>query len=391
MSIQCTNPTRAEINLDNLKHNLTMIRKIISPKTRICAVVKADGYGHGAFEVAQIAEKENVSYLAVARLSEALSLRRQGIKMPILILGFTPVYQFDKIIEQNITQTVFDFESAKDLSFLAKKQGKKAKVHIKLDTGMGRLGFPVEPSTISKIIKILELEGLEVEGLFTHFAKADEEDKGYTKKQFDDFLSVANKLEELGFSIPIKHVANSAAVIDCPETNLDMVRPGIMLYGLYPSDKVNKNKVKLKPVMTLKTKIASVKPLGKGKSVSYGGTFITNRQSLIATLPVGYADGYFRALSSKSYVLVNGQKAPIIGRICMDQCMVDVTDIKGSIQQGDDVVVMGAMEQSKILAEQLAHLAGTINYEVVCSISKRVPRVFIENGKITKIKDLLTY
>lgn len=391
MSIQCINPTRAEINLDNLKHNLAMVRKIISPKTKICAVLKADGYGHGAFEVAQIAENAKISYLAVATLDEALYLRQKGIKIPILILGFTPVYQFDKIIEQNITQTVFDFESAKDLSFLAKKQGKKAKVHIKLDTGMGRLGFPVEPSTISEIIKILKLEGLEVEGLFTHFARADEKDKNYTKKQFNDFLLVANRLKKLGFSIPIKHVANSAAIIDCPETNLDMVRPGIMLYGLYPSDKVNKDKVKLKPVMTLKTKIAYVKSLSKGKSVSYGGTFVTKRQSLIATLPIGYADGYFRALSSKASVLVNGQRAPVIGRICMDQCMVDVTDIKGSVKKGDDVVILGAMEQEKILAEQLAHLAGTINYEVICSIGKRVPRVYIENGKIAKIKDFLTF
>lgn len=391
MSIRCINPTRAEINLDNLRHNLTMVRKVISPNTKICVVLKADGYGHGALEVAQIAEDEDVSYLAVATLDEALSLRQNGIKMPILILGFTPEYQFDKIIEQNITQTVFEFKSAQILSSLAKRRGKKAKIHIKLDTGMSRLGFPVESSTISEIIKISRLEGLKVEGIFTHFARADEKDKSYTKKQFKDFLSVVDRLEERGFSVPIKHVANSAAVIDCPKTNLDMVRPGIILYGLYPSDEVDKSKVKLKPVMTLKTKIAYVKTLGKGRSVSYGGTFVTSRKSLIATLPIGYADGYFRALSSKAHVLVNGQRAPVIGRICMDQCMVDVTDIKGSIKQGDDVVVLGAMGQEKISAEQLAHLAGTINSEVVCSISKRVPRVYIENGKISKVKDLLVY
>lgn len=389
MNITEMRPTRAEINLDNLKYNIKSIKELLSPATKVCAVIKADGYGHGAFEVAKVAQDAKVSYLAVATLNEAINLREKGIEIPILILGFTPEYQFDRIVEKNITQTVYDFKSAKILSNTAQKHGKKAKVHIKLDTGMGRIGYPADSSSIPEIIKIFKLEGLNVEGLFTHFAKADEEDKTYTKRQFKKYLDISNKLEEQGFFVPIKHVANSAAIIDLPDTNLDMVRPGIILYGLYPSDEVKKDRIKLKPVMSLKTKIAHIKTLSKGKSISYGGIFVTKRKSTIATLPIGYADGYSRAFSGKSHVLVNGQRAPVIGRICMDQCMVDVTDIEGSIHQGDDVVLMGTMDEDEILANELANIAGTINYEIVCAISKRVPRVYIENGKINKIKDLL--
>lgn len=391
MNTQYLRPTRAEINLDNLEYNLKSIKENILPATKICAVVKADAYGHGAFEVAQTAQNANVSYLAVATLDEALDLREKGIKTPILILGFTPEYQFDKIVEKNITQTVYNFKSAKILSDFAEKQGKKIKIHIKLDTGMGRLGYLPNHSSILEIIKIFKLEGLKVEGIFTHFAKADEKDKSYTKRQFRDFLNISNELEKRGFFVPIKHVANSAAIIDFPDTNLDMVRPGIILYGLYPSDEVKKDRIKLKPVMSLKTKVAHVKTLDKGKSISYGGTFVTKRTSRIATLPIGYADGYYRALSGKSYVLVNGQRAPVIGRICMDQCMVDITDIKGSVYQGDDVVLMGTMGENEILADELANIAGTINYEIVCSISKRVPRVYIRNGKVNKIKEFIAY
>jgi len=359
------------------------------PSAGICAVVKADGYGHGALETAQIALAGGASYLAVAFLDEALELRRAGIRSPILILGFTPEDHFDKIVEQDITQTIFTFESAKRLSEEAQRQGKTAKIHIKLDTGMNRLGFQAGPSAVREIEKIFKLEGLYVEGIFTHFSKADETDPSFTKMQFENYQAVVSSLEQTGYVIPIKHAANSAAIMQFPETHLDMVRPGIILYGLYPSDEVDKSKLDLKPVMTFKTKVSYVKTVSAGKAVSYGGSYITKRKSIIATLPVGYADGYSRLLSSKASVLIKGQRAPVVGRICMDQCMVDVTDVKGDVTVGEDVVLLGEMGNETISADEIARILGTINYEVVCAISKRVPRIYTASGNIVKIKNVL--
>lgn len=389
MDIEHIRPTRVEINLDNLKHNLSEIRRVTTSGAKICAVVKADGYGHGALETARIALANGASYLAVAVLDEALELRQGGIEAPILILGFTPERHFDKIIEHDITQTIYNFESAKYLSETALKQGKTAKVHIKLDTGMSRLGFQADYSEVPEIEKIFELKSLFIEGFFTHFAKADESDPGFTKMQFERYKLVTSALEKDGYKIPIKHTANSAAIMQFPETHLDMVRPGIILYGLYPSDEVDKSKLNLKPVMSLKTKVSHVKTIGAGRAISYGGTYITKRQSRIATLPVGYADGYSRLLSSKASVIIKGQRAPIVGRICMDQCMVDVTDIKGDVEIGEDVVLIGEMGDEVITADEIARILGTINYEVVCAFSKRVPRVYTISGKITKVKNVL--
>lgn len=373
MDLEYVRPTRTEIDINNLRHNIKEIRNITSSDTRLCAVVKADGYGHGAFTVAKVALEEGASYLAVALFEEAMELREKGIKAPILILGFTPPEQFDKIIKKNITQTVYDLNMAHILSEKAQNIGKKAKIHIKLDTGMGRIGFLAEKSSISKIQEIFKLEGLEVEGLFTHFSKADEKDKSYTIKQFESFMKISQELTRLGYHIPIKHVANSAAIIDFPEAHLDMIRPGIILYGLYPSDEVDKTRLDLKPVMSLKTKISHIKILPRGRCISYGGIFVTKRESKIATLPIGYGDGFCRCFS-KAYGQIKGEKAPIVGRICMDQCMMDITDIKSDVKIGDDVMLFGPGAMS---VDDLAKIAGTINYEIVCGISKRVPRVEI--------------
>ncbi|RKL62688.1 alanine racemase [Thermoanaerobacteraceae bacterium SP2] len=389
MDLTHLRPTRAEINLDNLKHNLKEIRRVADPQAAICAVVKADGYGHGVLEVAQTALDCGVSYLAVAFLDEALQLRKEGIKAPILILGFTPEEQFDKIVEHDITQTVYNVSSAQKLSLEAKKQGKKAKIHIKLDTGMSRIGFQAEPSSIDEIKKLFSMENLEVEGMFTHFSKADEKDKTFTEEQFKKYMAVAENLEKDGYKIPIKHAANSAAIMELPHTHLDMVRPGIILYGLYPSDEVDRSKIDLKPVMSLKTRVSHVKILGAGRAISYGGTFITKRQSIIATLPVGYADGYSRLLSSRASVMIKGQRAPVVGRVCMDQCMVDVTDIQGAVEPGEDVLLFGGTGDPTVSTDEIARIIGTINYEVVCGVSRRVPRVYIRDGKIVKVKNLL--
>jgi len=389
LDIPYIRPTRVEINLDNLKHNLNEVRRVTSADVKICAVVKADGYGHGALETAKIALAGGASYLAVAILDEALELRRAGIKAPILILGFTPEEYFDTIVEQDITQSIYTFESAKYLSEAAQKQRKTAKVHIKLDTGMNRLGFQAGSSAVQEIEKIFKLKGLYIEGIFTHFSKADEVDPSFTKMQFERYLSVVSSLEQAGYNIPIRHTANSAAIMQYPETHLDMVRPGIILYGLYPSNEVAKGKLNLKPVMSFKTKVSHVKSIAAGRAISYGGTYITKRQSIIATLPVGYADGYFRLLSSRASVIIKGQRAPIVGRICMDQCMVDVTDVKGGVNVGEDVVLFGEMGNEAVSADEIARLLGTINYEVVCAVSKRVPRIYTVSGNIVKIKNVL--
>lgn len=391
MDIVHLRPTRVEIDLDNLEYNMNQIKSILSPSAKICAVLKADGYGHGAVEIAQEIMGCGAAYIAVSFIDEALELRQSGVKVPILILGFTPESQFDKIIEYDITQTIYNTSSAETLSKLALKYNKKAKVHIKIDTGMNRIGFQANSNSLTKIASLFSLEGLEIEGIYTHFAKADEKDKTFTKEQYKSFNEMANRLKQMGHDIPIKHVANSATVIDLPDMHLDMVRPGLILYGLYPSQEVQKDKLDLKPLMSLKTKVSHVKKVDRGRRISYGGTFVTKRESLIATLPVGYADGYSRLLSSKADVLIKGQRAPVVGRICMDQCMVDITDIKDKVQTGEDVVLFGKMGNKEILADELAHTIGTINYEIICGVSRRVPRVYIRHGKIIKVKNLLVY
>jgi len=378
----------AEVNLDNIAHNVREIKRIVDKKTEIMGVVKADAYGHGVMGVAKTLINNGVTRLAVSMLDEAIQLRNYGIDVPILILSYTDPIRAEEIVENNVTQTVFSQELAKALSDAAVKLKKRVKIHIKIDTGMGRVGFMPGYSAVKNVVEISKLPGIIVEGLFTHFASADERDKSYTYMQFERFMSICNELSRIGVHIPIKHVANSAAIIDFPESHLDMVRPGIILYGMYPSGDVNRSKINLKPAMSLKANVILVKEVEPGTSISYGRIFTTKRTSRIATIPIGYADGFTRLLTGKAKVLINGEFAPVVGKICMDQCMVDVTDLDSEVRMGDEVVVLGRQGENEITAEDLASAIGTINYEVVCLIGKRVPRFYIEDGKIS---DVLNY
>lgn len=385
MSIIDLRPTWAEIDLDSIVGNIREVRRVTDSRSKVMAVVKADGYGHGAIETAETVLRNGADWLGVATLQEGMELRSYGITAPILILGYTPEDSFDTVVKNNLSQTIYTLEAAHNLSQVGERLGKKARIHIKLDTGMGRIGFLAQDPVISEIEKIFSLPALDIEGVFTHFATADEEDKSYTYFQFEQFQRICNRLEKEGFSIPLKHAANSAAIIDFPEMHLDMVRAGIILYGLYPSDHVQKERIHLKPAMSLKTRIAHIKKLPPGCSISYGAAFTTEKDSVIATLPIGYADGYSRLLSSKGEILVRGQKAPIVGRICMDQCMADVTHIKG-VTPEDEVVIFGNQKNEAIPVEAIAKKLSTINYEVVCMISKRVPRVYIKRSRVVKVK-----
>ncbi len=369
----------AEINLDAIARNFTAIRKIVNKDVKIMCVVKADAYGHGAVEVGQTLLECGSSILAVATIDEAIQLRESGIAVPILILGFTHPLTYDRIVQYDIIQTIFSYDTAKYLSDTAVSVNKKAKVHIKVDTGMTRIGLRPDKDRISEIQQISILPGIEIEGIFTHFAAADQEDKSYTNMQFDSFMQFNRELEKSGLYIPIKHVCNSAGIIECPEMHLDMVRPGIILYGLYPSNEVDKGKISLEPALSLKARITMVKDVAAKLPVSYGGTYITRRPSRIATVSIGYGDGFSRLLSNKGHVLVNGEKAPIIGRICMDQCMIDVTYLKENVAVGDEVVLIGRQCADEISADRLADEIGTINYEIICAIGKRIPRIYIKD------------
>jgi len=387
LQLNTIRPTWVEINLDNIFHNVREIRRLIGRSVRFMAVVKADGYGHGALEITETALEAGADWLGVAIFDEALHLRNYGITVPILILGYTPESLAEEVIRNRITQTIYTFDGAEAFSEAAKSLGVEAVVHIKIDTGMGRIGFLPETESIEEIIAISRLPNLKIEGIFTHFATADEGDKSYTWEQIKKFGWFIQELEGKGLHIPVKHVANSAAIIDFPDIYLDMVRAGVILYGLYPSKEVEISRINLKPAMTFKTRVSHVKKLPPGKSISYGATYTTKRESIIATLPVGYADGYNRLLSNRGEVLINSKRAPIVGRICMDQCMVDITHIPG-VSVGDEAILFGMDGKNQLHVDEVAQKLNTINYEVVCMVSKRVPRVYIKNGKICKIKDI---
>lgn len=367
----------AEISKSALKFNLKSIKQATDKKTKIMGVVKADAYGHGSVPLSKILLENGVSSLGVAIPEEGYKLRNAGIDAPILILGNTFPCYYKKTIEYDLTQTICSFEHAVLLSKEAKKQNKIAKIHIKLDTGMGRIGFLPCEESISEIKKIAALDNIEIEGLFTHFASADSYDKSYTKKQQEKFMYVSNALGALGINIPIKHWSNSGSIIDMPKEHLDMVRAGIILYGFYPSDEVNKKRLPLRPVMRIKSKVSFIKKIPAEESISYGLTYKTSRPSIIATIPVGYADGFSRRLSNKGRVIINGHYAPIVGRICMDQFMVDVTDIPG-VEQGSVACLMGEMDGLCVSGDEIANIMETINYEVTCLISARVPRIYVE-------------
>lgn len=378
-------PYYAEINLDNFRHNFREVKRLASGKKTI-GVIKADAYGHGAVELAAILEEENADYFAVAVITEALELRRNGYNQPILILGYTPPIFAKEIVENDITQTVFDYELAEAISNEAVKANRTAKIHIKLDTGMGRIGFLPDDIAVSEIKRIAKLRNIHIEGIFTHFAAADEEKKEFSMLQLERYNKTIKNLSKEGIEFEIKHMANSAAIIDLPDAYFDAVRPGIMLYGYYPSEEVMIDRLTLKPVMELKAGIVNIKEVSKNTPISYGRKFYTDKTSKIATLPFGYADGYTRLLYGKAFVIVNGVQAPVVGRICMDQCMIDITEC-GDVHVGDEVIVMGEADGISNNADDIAKRLGTISYEILCMVSKRVPRVYMENGKIKKIKN----
>lgn len=366
----------AEVDTQALIHNYRQIRQLVPEDTQIMAIVKADAYGHGSMEVAHILQKQGVNYFAVAIAKEGEELRQAGIDAPILVLGYTPRADIETLIKNDLTQTVFSYEMAKIISDEAEKWNKTVNIHIKVDTGMGRIGFLSCPKSIEEIKAINELSYINVEGIFTHFATADEEDNTYTKTQWSIFEGFLNELNDLGMEVPIIHAANSAAIMSHEYTHLNMVRPGIILYGYYPSDYLANKVISLKPAMTLKSQVVHVKILPEGHYVGYGRKYYTHQNTKIATIPIGYADGYARKLSNKGRVLIRGEYAPIVGNICMDQFMVDVTHIK-DVAVGDEVVVIGSQGNNEVTMEEIAMHLDTINYEIMCMIGKRVPRIYI--------------
>lgn len=380
--------TWAEINLEAYAHNIRELRRVSRPPARLMAVVKANGYGHGAVEVAREALQNGAQYLGVARIDEAVPLRQAGLEVPILIFGYCPPNLAPLLIDYELTQTVFSLTTASALSEQATRKGKAINIHLKVDSGMGRLGLLLDTTNstrddmaaqnpVREIEAITRLPGLTVEGIFTHFATSDSADKSYANLQLDRFMDLLSRLQKEGLEPPLRHAANSAALIDMPDSHLDMVRPGIATYGLHPSDEVDKSGVDLKPVMTLKSKIIHLKRVPPGFNISYGISFQTKNHTTIATVPVGYADGFNRRLSSRGHMLVHGQRAPIVGRICMDLTMLDVGSVVG-IALEDEVVVFGEQGNEAVTADEIASSLDTINYEVVSTITGRVPRVYLK-------------
>jgi len=381
----------AEVDLNAIAHNVSELRRITSPAARMMAVVKANAYGHGLKEVARKALQNGAAALGVARIDEGIQLRKAGLDAPVLIFGYTPPALTNNLIEFGLTQTVFSYKTAEMLSETGIDSGKKIKIHFKVDTGMGRLGLmhdsgrsfspdtEITGNAISEVESIARLPGLELEGVYTHFATADVSDKSYARKQFEIFIDFLNRLRLAGLEIPVKHAANSAAIIDLPETHLDMVRAGISIYGLYPSNEVNKSLVALKPAMELKARIVHLKKVPAGFKISYGITYETEKPTTIATVPIGYADGFNRLLSSRGHMLVRGHKAPIVGRICMDHTMLDVGHIP-EIDLEDEVIIFGQQGDLSITVDEIASTIGTINYEVVSTITDRVPRIYLNRN-----------
>ena len=380
-------PVWAEIDLDRLAHNIREARRVTPGSSRIMAAVKADGYGHGAVEASKVFLENGADRLATATLGEAIQLRRHGVEAPILVLGYVPEYLYPLLLEHDVSATIYRLGHANALSAAAFEAGREAVVHVKVDTGMGRLGLRVDEAA-EAIMEIDNLPGVEVEGVFTHFAVSDEADKTYTKGQFEKYMRVIEELGDRGFDVSVKHVSNSAAIIDLPEYSLDMVRPGTMLYGLYPSPHVDHKRVHLLPAMALKAKVSHVKTVPPGTGLSYGLTHSTEGESRIATLPVGYADGYSRGLSNVGEVTIDGRRAPIVGRVCMDQCMVDVTDTR-QVKVGDTVTLFGDGSDGTPTVEEVAGWLSTIADEVTCRIGRRVPRVYLRSGEVVAVRDCL--
>lgn len=375
----------AEVDLDAIHYNVEQMKKNIAPDTKIMGIIKADGYGHGAVRIGRELERlDHVFGYGVATAEEAFTLREAGLEKPILILGYTFPYYYEEVIRQDIRPTVFRYDTLNELAACAAKLGKKAKIHIKVDTGMSRIGIRPDESGVSFVKEALSYELLEIEGVFTHLARADEKDKSSAERQVDRISQFYNRIEtELRYHIPIKHCSNSAGIIQLQEANWDMVRAGIILYGLWPSQEIDKNAISLQPVLSLRSHIVYIKEIEKGTPVSYGGTYITEKSMRIATIPVGYGDGYPRGLSNKGYVLIHGKKAPILGRVCMDQFMVSVEEIPEA-GEGDEVTLIGKDSDQQITMEELGELSGRFNYELACTLGQRIPRIYKKSDVISK-------
>ncbi|MFA5527031.1 MAG: alanine racemase [Peptostreptococcales bacterium] len=378
----------AEINIDNLIHNIKKVREHVDQETHIAAVIKANAYGHGALEIAHILLENGADVLAVSSVREAIEIRKRYSKAQTLVLGYNLDENIKEAIEYGVIQTVYSYEQAVKYSKMAEEIGMGISIHIKIDTGMNRIGFYTDAKALEEIIKISKLPNVKINGIFSHFAVADEKSKEFTYKQYERFTQFIKELEARNIKIPMKHIANSASLMDTPEMNMDMVRAGIILYGLYPSNEVSKDGWDLKPVMSLKTKVSHIKVLNEDGGISYGLLYHGKKDQRIATIPIGYADGYTRLLSGKSQVIIKGQRANIVGQICMDQCMVDISHIP-DVKIGDEVLLFGTDGENILPVEELASAIGTINYEIVCMVGRRVPRIYIKDNRVVEIADYL--
>ena len=377
----------AEIDLSAIENNIRWIRRFVRPETKIMGIVKADAYGHGYAKTARILLQNGAEWLGVACVDEAMQLRRSGFSCPILILGYTDPAFATQLVQEDITPACYDYDLASAMSRAAVKQEKRAQIHIKIDTGMGRVGLrytedeELNQETVNTILKMAVLPNLDIDGIFTHFAVADEKDDAYTEMQFERFQHVCNRLKENGLDVNHKHCCNSAAMMRFPKMHMDMVRPGIVLYGAKPSPLVDCGSLHLMPAMQFKAKVTNVKEVDAGESVSYGRKFQTTQKTKLVTIPIGYADGYSRVLSQKAQAIVNGKLCNVVGNICMDQCMIDATAVH-TIHIGDEVILFGKSDDIELPVESLADKMGTINYEILCLIGKRIPRIYVKDGKM---------
>jgi len=374
----------AKVDLDVIGHNIEAIRTHVSDKVKVMAVIKADGYGHGAIPIGRELEKLKIDYIAVAIYQEGVQLRKEGIKTPILVLGNTPSKAYELLFKYKLAQTVYSLEMGKELDLAAKTANQVVTIHLNIDTGMGRIGIQSINNPIKSVVQIIKelytSTNLYMEGIFTHFSKADEVDKRYTDKQLSIFNQVIDELELMNIKPTIIHASNSAGLIDVKKASFNMVRAGIALYGLYPSKDVD-HSIKLEPALSIISRVIFIKEVDAGELISYGGTFVAEGKTKIATIPIGYADGYSRALSNKGQVVIHGQLAPVIGRVCMDQIMIDVTHIK-DVCENDEVYLIGGTKDAFVSVEDIAEIMKTINYEVVCLIGKRVPRVYVKENEV---------
>lgn len=376
--------TIVEINLDAVKHNVREFKKSVNDENvAMMAAVKANGYGHGAIQVAKAAIEAGVSHIAVAFVDEGIELREAGITVPILVLGYTPEEAVEDAIEYDLMMTVYRIEDVRNIERIAERLQKKACIQIKIDTGMSRIGLQ-EEEVVPFLQELQKMQHVEVEGIFTHYSTADEVDKTYTLMQKDLFEKAVNTAKEMGIHLPFIHSSNSAGTMELNNEFQNMVRVGIGIYGMYPSNEVDHKTVTLQPILTLKSKVAHVKQAKQGRGVSYGNTYVATGEEWVATIPIGYADGFSRHLSSKGYALINGVRVPIIGRVCMDQLMLDVTKAM-PVHVGDEVVFYGKQGNEEIAVEEVADMLGTINYEVTCMLDRRIPRVYKKNDKIVGV------